>query len=339
MDDNPTAAVTAAFGTVFAEQMSMARYEQGQWQRPSLHPTAAIPLHPAAHVLHYASSCFEGLKAFRWADDSIRIFRMDKHIERMRQSARLLYLPVPEAEMLEHMLRETTAAARDRVPGPPGALYLRPSLIGTMENIGAAGAPSDSALLFILASPVGDYFGDGDHATRILMTDTLQRATHEFGQAKAGANYAQALGPIMAARREHQADSVLFAPGGDVQETGASNFMLINDQEIITKALDSSFLAGVTRDSILHLGRTLGYRISERDIPVDEVLAWVAAGGEAALSGTAAVLAAVGTLIYRDQEYVLGDGGVGPNCRRLRAALTDIQSGRSTRNFGWLTEV
>jgi len=339
MDDHSTPAVTAAFGTVFADQMSLARYSQGQWQKPELCATAAIPMHPAAHVLHYSSSCFEGMKAFRWPDDSIRIFRMDKHIERMRQSARALYLPVPEVAMLEHMLRAATAAARDVVPESPGALYLRPSLIGTMENIGAAGSPSDSALLFVLASPVGDYFGDGEHATRILMADHLQRTTQVFGGVKTGANYAQALGPIMQARQQHQADSVLFAPGGDVQETGASNFLLINDQEIITKALDSSFLAGVTRDSILHLGQALGYRISERDIHVDEVLAWAAAGGEAALSGTAAVLAAVGTIIYQDQEYLFADGGVGPNCRRLRAALTDIQAGQSEESFDWLTAV
>ena len=54
-------------------------------------------MHPAAHVLHYASTCFEGFKAYRWADGSVRVFRMDKHIERLRQSARLLALPVPDA--------------------------------------------------------------------------------------------------------------------------------------------------------------------------------------------------------------------------------------------------
>ncbi len=339
MDDNTTPSVTAAFGTVFADQMAMARYDNGQWHPSYLSPTAAIPMHPAAHVLHYASSCFEGMKAFRWPDGSIRIFRMDQHIQRMVKSSKLLYLPVPDTEMLEQMLREVTDAARDVVPGAPGALYLRPSLIGTMENIGAAGSPSESALLFILASPVGDYFGNDDHATRILLTDNLQRSTHEFGMAKAGANYAQALGTTMQARKEYQADTVLFAPGGDVQETGASNFLLINDEEIITKDLDSSFLAGVTRDSTLQLGQTLGYRVSERSIHVDEVLDWVAAGGEAALSGTAAVLAGVGTIIYKGHEHELSNGGVGPNTRRLRGALTDIQTGKSADTLNWLTEI
>ena len=329
----------AAFGTVFADQMSVCAFKDGHWDTPEMIPTGPIPMHPAAHVLHYGSACFEGLKAYRWADGSTRMFRMDMHVKRMIQSAQKLYLPVPDADTLSTMIRNTTAAARDVVPARPGALYLRPTLIGTQPNIGAAASPSNEALLFILASPVGDYFGGGDHATRILVADDLMRTTPEFGMVKSGANYVQALGHAMRAKEKHVIDTVLFAPGGHVQETGASNFLLLNDDEIRTAPLDSTYLHGVTRDSVLKLGAHLGYRIVEKPISVTEMLEWTAGGGEAALSGTAAVLAGVGTMIYKDQEYHVCNGGVGPNTSRLRKALTDILMGDAEDPFDWLEAV
>jgi branched-chain amino acid aminotransferase len=144
--------------------MSVSRWHGGDFEEPGLEPVGPLELHPAAHVLHYASSIFEGLKAHRGTDGSIRIFRLDRHVLRMQQSAELLCLPVPDAGLLTRMILETVSAARDDIPDPPGSLYLRPTMIGTEANIGAAAAPSAEGILFVLASPVGDYF----RATRPL---------------------------------------------------------------------------------------------------------------------------------------------------------------------------
>lgn len=329
----------AAFGSVFADRMGICAFKDGHWGTPELVATAPLSLHPAAHVLHYGSACFEGLKAYRWEDGSTRLFRMDMHVKRMVQSARKLYLPVPDPGTLAGLIRDTTAAAHDQVPQPPGALYLRPTLIGTQPNIGAAASPSNEALLYVLASPVGDYFGGGEHATRILLTDTLMRTTPEFGMVKSGANYVQALGHVMRAKEKHTIDTVLFAPGGQIQETGASNFLLLDDKEVRTAPLDSTYLHGVTRDSVLKLAAHMGYKVVETPLSVDDVLEWTAGGGEAALSGTAAVLAGVGTIIYQDKERSVCNGGVGANTRKLRQALTDIQAGKAEDPFGWLVAV
>src|SRR6476646_10337602 len=112
-----------AFGTVLAPTMAVATYRNGEWSRQQLRPVGTIEMHPAAHVLHYASSCFEGFKAYRWADGSINVFRMDRHIERMRQSARALVLPEPDAAQLAQMIRTTVEKNRSEVPEAPGALY------------------------------------------------------------------------------------------------------------------------------------------------------------------------------------------------------------------------
>ena len=327
-----------AFGTVLTSHMAVANYAAGKWQASELKPVEPIVLSPAAHVLHYASTCFEGFKAFRHADGSIHVFRMDRHIERMRQSARQLVLPEPDAQQLADMVKSVITCCKDAVPEAPGALYLRPMLIGTTANIGAAATPATEASLIVLASPVWDYFAGGMKPLRILVDDVNTRSAAQMGMVKTGGNYAAALGPTLAARAKYQVDQVLFCPGGEVQETGAANFLLIREKELLTRSLDATFLHGVTRDSLLAIGRDLGYTVSERPFKVREMLEWVGSG-EAALSGTAAVLAGVGTLIYQGAEHRVGTGDVGPLARALRAHLVGIQQGEQPDRHGWLQRV
>jgi branched-chain amino acid aminotransferase len=149
------------FGTEFCDHIAIARYTAGAWSAPSLEPLAPLSIHPAAHVFHYASTCFEGFKAYRWADGRGRIFRLRDHVARMQNSARSLCLPVPDADLLAGMVIDLVHHNLADIPEPPASLYLRPTLIGTLENIGAAAAPSTEALLYVLASPVGDYFAKG----------------------------------------------------------------------------------------------------------------------------------------------------------------------------------
>ncbi|MCH8135123.1 MAG: aminotransferase class IV, partial [Proteobacteria bacterium] len=117
-----------------------------------------------------------------------------------------------------------------------------------------------------------------------------------------------------------------------------ADFLLFNDEEVITKPLDSTFLHGMTRASVLSLAADLGYRINEREFTVDELLAW-STDYEAALSGTAACLTPVGAFIYGGKEILVRDGAAGPNVEKLRSALQAIQYGDAPDTHGWLTEV
>jgi branched-chain amino acid aminotransferase len=308
----------------------------GSFSGPRAQATEALSIHPFAHALHYGSTCFEGLKAHRGVDGIVRLFRPDQHVARMQRTASLLHLPVPPADLLLGAIRHAVAANLEVVPPAPGALYVRPLLLGTDPNIGAAASPSGSALLVVLASPVGDYFAGGDRSLTLLVETELPRTTPQFGEAKAGANYVMALGVTRRARAAHGADQVLFAPGGDVQETGAANFVLFDEERVVTRQLDGSFLHGVTRDSVLTIASDHGMVVEERALPISEVLHW---RGEAALAGTAAVLAGVGTLVRDGTRVTLGDGGVGPVTRRLRAALLAIQRAEAEDPHGWTVPV
>lgn len=330
----------AAFGSVFMPEMALASFENEAWSSASVVSSDSLSLHPGAHVLHYASTCFEGLKAFQHSDGSVQIFRMDANIKRMAQSTRILQMPtLPEAQLAD-MITSIVKRFADDVPAPPGSMYIRPTHIGTEAAIGKAAASSASSLLYVLLSPVGDYFSGGAGALRLLLEENGARCAPHMGMVKSGGNYASALGPIADARKAHHADQILFCPNGDVQETGAANFMVINDNEIITKALDTSFLHGVTRDSILTIAKDMGMTISERGISVAELIELAKSPGcEAALSGTAAVLTPVGEYVYNGNVHQVGSGQPGVVTQKLRAKLNDIQWGRCEDPYGWLTSV
>ena len=330
----------AAFGTVFMPEMALATFENNQWTETEFVKSDSIQFHPGAHVLHYSSTCFEGLKAFRHEDGGVYIFRMDANIKRLAQSTALLSLPEFDAEQLNSMITGIVAKYTADVPAPPGSMYIRPTHIGTEASIGKAAAPSNTSLLYVLLSPVGDYFAGGAKPLRLLLEENGMRCAPHMGMVKSGGNYASALGPISAARAKADADQVLFCTNGDVQETGAANFILIDGNEIITKGLDSSFLHGITRDSILTIARDMGMTVSERNLTVAELLERATKpGSEAALSGTAAVLTPVGTLIHNGKEFRVGSGEAGKTTLKLRQALNDIQWGKAEDKHGWLTKV
>ncbi len=330
-----------AFGSVFMPEMALAVFDGEQWGESSLVSSDSISLHPGAHVLHYASTCFEGLKAFRHGDGSVKIFRMDANIARFAQSSAMLALPEIDQEQTRQMILQVVERFASDVPEVPGSLYIRPTHIGTEPAIGKAAAPSLTSMQYILVSPVGDYFAGGaDTPLRLLLEEDGMRCAPHMGRIKSGGNYASALLPTLNAKREQKVDQILFCPGGDVQETGAANFLLIDGDTLITKALDNSFLHGITRDSLLTIARDLGMIVEERNLSVAELLERSQQSDcEAALSGTAAVLTPVGTLLHEGREYQVGNGKPGATTQRLRKALNDIQWGLAEDNHGWLTSL
>ncbi len=332
MSDSTPSTSSAPFGTVFGDKLPIARFDGDNWSAVEVVPTDSVRFGVASHCLHYGSECFEGMKAHRQVDGSVKAFRPEKNIARLQKSAEALYLPVPPTALLEELVESAIRANSDVVPSSPGSLYLRPNLLGTDLNIGAASKPSNTAALYVLASPVGAYLPP--HMLRIQVESNVPRTTPQFGQVKCGSNYAMALGVIRKAAAEFQADQVLFAPGGFIEETGAANFMMLEEGHIITAPLSGSFLHGVTRDSLLQLARSLDWKVEERSVSVDELVEGCQRPkAEAALAGTAAILGGVGTLIVGGEDVQVGAGETGPATKTLREMLTEIQIGKRAFDF------
>lgn len=332
------------FGTKFTDHMFIMDYAAGKgWHSPRIEPYASIPMDPATMVLHYGQGVFEGLKAYRTAAGRIQLFRPRDNFKRLNRSNDILCIPrIDEAFALE-ALKELLRLEKDWVPrAPETSLYIRPTIYAADPYLGVRA--SDTYRFFIILSPVGAYYPEGFNPVKILVEKEHVRAVPGgTGEAKTLGNYAASL---LAGQKAHEAGftQVLWLDGVErryVEEVGSMNIFFVIAGELVTPALQGSILPGITRDSVLALGRRWGLKVAERRIAIDEVLEAADAGKleEVFGSGTAAVISPVGLIRYGDREVTVGGGQVGPLAKRFYQTITDIQYGRAEDPMGWVVPV
>lgn len=340
----PAAGDALPFGRIFTDHMFLMNYDEGRgWHDPRVVPYAPFSLDPATCVLHYAQAIFDGMKAFRGADDVVRLFRTEAHAARINRSCAQLCIPQLDESLVQESIHALVATDLDWVPGRHGtALYLRPTVIATEAFLGVR--PARSYLYFVIASPVGAYYPEGLAPVKILATDTHVRAVRGgLGAAKTAGNYANS---IFATEAAHQAGftQVLWLDGVEhtyLEEVGTMNIMLRIEDEIITPPLAGTILPGITRDSVLTLLRDWGLRVSERQISITEVMQAAADGRLREMwgTGTAAVISPVGELGFHDQIVRINNGQTGELTQRLYDAVTALQYGRANDPHHWLHPV
>jgi branched-chain amino acid aminotransferase len=332
------------FGNLFTDHMFVADFQEEKgWYDPRVEPYGPIPLDPAAAVLHYAQAIFDGLKAFRGADGKVRLFRPQKHVQRMNHSAAQMCIPPLDPDLALRSLVTLVGIERDWVPKTVGtSLYVRPIIIANEAFLGVR--PAKSYIYFVILSPVGAYYPEGMAPVKIRVEEKHVRAVEGgLGSAKTGANYAASL--MAGEEAKHEGfTQVLWLDGVHrkyIDEVGTMNIMVKIAGEVITPALGGTILPGVTRDSALTLLRDWGAKVSERQISIDEVAAAHKAGTleEVFGTGTAAVISPVGELAYRGHRMVVGGGKTGPTTQKLYDAIVGIQYGTAPDPHGWTVEV
>jgi branched-chain amino acid aminotransferase len=332
------------FGTVFSDHMFLLDFQEEKgWYDARVEPYGPLSLDPATAVLHYAQALFEGLKAFRGRDGRIRLFRPQKHVERLNHTARRLCIPPLDPDLVLKSWLTLVAVDRDWVPSALGtSLYIRPTIIATEPFLGVR--PAKQYLYYVILSPVGAYYPEGINPVKIKVIDDHVRAVAGgLGEAKTGANYAASLYAAESAKHE-SFTQVLWLDGVHrkyIEEVGTMNLMMRIGDEVVTPPLSGTILAGVTRDSALALMREWGLRVSERPVSIDEVRE---AAGRGALrevwgTGTAAVISPVGELAYRGERIVINGGKIGELTQRLYDAIVGIQYGTAPDPRGWTVEV
>ena len=123
---------------------------------------------------------------------------------------------------------------------------------------------------------------------------------------------------------------------------GAMNMMFVyEDRRIVTPVLNGSILPGITRDSVLKLGKHLGYETEEARMDIHDVIADIKAGRvtEAFGTGTAAVVSPVNKIRFQGEEIGIGDGGIGHITQQLYDVLTGIQFGKTEDPMGWVVHL
>ncbi len=335
-------AASPKFGTVFTDHMARISWSQELgWHDRRVEKYGPLQLDPATAVLHYAQEIFEGLKAYRHEDGSVWTFRPWANAARLQRSARRLALPELATE---DFLASVTALVRtDAAWVPSGgetSLYLRPFMYASESFLGVR--PTLEAEYLVIASPVGSYFAGGVQPVSIWVAQDYHRAgAGGTGDAKCGGNYAASLLPQQEAY-SHGCEQVCFLDASTntlLEELGGMNVFVVGaDGSVSTPRLSGSILEGVTRSSVLELLAADGHAVSERDIPLAELLTGLADGSVAEVfaCGTAAVVTPIGRLAGADFDQTVGDGSAGTVTNRIRTQLTDIQYGRAADTHGWM---
>ncbi len=330
---------TLGFGNVFTDHMFIVNHDEERgWHDACIAPYGPLSLDPASPVLHYSIEIFEGLKAYRYENGEVGLFRPEQNAARMNRSARRMCMPQIDEELQLRALDLLVDLEREWVPRSPGtALYLRPTMIGDGSKLGVRSALKH--VYFIICSPSGHFYPNGVKPVRIHIEDAYVRAVRGgTGDAKTGGNYASSLLAAEIAQQKGY-DQVLWLDGREnryIEEVGAMNTMFMIDGTLVTPALNGSILDGITRRSVLELAKNFGIPVCERAIPVGELFEAFKAGAltEAFGTGTAAVISPIGELAYQGESIVLGEE-IGPVARRMYDTLTGIQSGRLPDPYGW----
>ena len=331
------------FGQTFTDHMFLMEYsEDAGWHNGRIVPYGPLMLDPAAAVLHYAQMMFEGLKAYKTKEGKILLFRPDMNAKRTNRTNERMCIPPMDEALFVEAIKALVDVDRDWIPDKTGtSLYIRPFIIADEPFLGVH--PAHHYLCVIILSPVGPYYVSGDGglvANKIFVEDEYVRAVPGgTGFAKIGGNYA---GSLKAQEKAMQngCEQVLWLDAIErkyVEEIGTSNaFFVIND-EIVTAPLAGTILPGITRDSVIALLKKWGMNVQERRLSMDELFEAAKSGAlrEAFATGTAAVIAPVGHLLYKGQDLEIHGAKVGALAQKLYDTLYGIQTGTVADDMGW----
>lgn len=340
----PSPGEALGFGRRFTDHMFIWNYQQGKgWTDPRIMPYSPLALDPSAMVFHYGQAIFEGMKAYRWDDGGIHLFRPHLNFERMNRSAERMDIPQFDADTALEGLRTLLRVDEAFVPADPGtSLYIRPFIIATEASLGVHSA--EEFMFVIICSPSGAYYSQGLAPVPILVEDRYVRAVRGgTGEAKTAGNYAASIKAQMAAKDKGYVQ-VLWLDGIErkyIEEVGAMNVFFVVDDAIYTPPLSGTILPGITRRSAIELLRSQGREVIETPIALEWLLEQASEGRltEAFGTGTAAVISPIGQLYADGSTYRINNNETGPVAQALYGDLTGIQTGMKEDTLGWTEQI
>lgn len=319
-------------------------YTDGQWSPLQVVQDDKISINALSASLQYGIQAFEGLKAYRGADEKVRLFRPWENSARLRRSADFLGIASPPESMF---IEACKMAVRENIqflpPYDSGAtLYLRPFVIGIGGQIDLV---SPNEVVFIVAAiPVSSFAGSVEYSSKALIArDHDRTAPMGTGSYKIGGNYAASIVAGVKAKQQGYA-SVLYLDSGSrryIDEFSSSNFFGIKGSEYITPE-SSNILPSITNDSLMKIASKSGLTVTKRVVGVEELDSF----DEIGACGTAVVILRMAQIddpltgiVYSQVNKPVRGGGVHYTCQMLYDKLTGIQFGRVEDPDNWCTLV
>ncbi len=328
------------FGRYFTDHMLEADYKNGEWKNVEIKPYQPLLLDPSTAALHYGQAIFEGIKAYKYGDGSVAIFRPLDNFKRFNLSAERMEMPVVPEDIFMEGMRMLINLDKSWIPSlPDHSLYIRPFMFSSDPVIGVK--PSETYKFMIILSPTGPYYAA---PMKIYVEEKYTRAAPGgVGFSKNAGNYGASMHPTAMARKAGY-DQVLWTDAFEhkyVQEVGTMNVFFIIGNKALTPSLeDGTILAGVTRDSAIAILQDMGLEVEETKINIDDLLEAHAEGQllEVFGTGTAATISMIKELKYKDYEMHFNTDSwkIAPE---LKKRLNAIRDGKAEDKHDWMYRI
>tara|TARA_R110002072_G_scaffold84937_4_gene192340 strand:+ start:2302 stop:3219 length:918 start_codon:yes stop_codon:yes gene_type:complete len=253
------------------------------WMDGKMIPWRDANVHILTHAMHYASSVFEGERAYNG-----KIFKSRQHSERLKRSAQMIDFEVPyTVDEIEAAKVEVLAAS-----GLQDAYVRAIAWRGAGEDMGVASA-RNPVRLAIAAWEWGAYYGDAKMKGAKLDISKWKRPSPETipSHAKAAGLYMICTMSKHAAEAKGCSDAMMFDYRGYVAEATGANIFFVKDGEVHTPDPDC-FLNGITRQTVVGMLSDKGIKVHERHIMPEELEGFE----QCWLTGTAAEVTPVGQI-------------------------------------------
>jgi branched-chain amino acid aminotransferase len=299
------------------------QYPQHIWHNGGIKPWAEATTHVMAHALHYGSSVFEGIRSYPTPKGQA-IFRLTDHLKRLYHSAKIYDMEIP------YTLAQLAQACREVIKANGlDKAYLRPVAFRGLGGFGlSAETPTDVA---VAAWSMGAYLGaDVLEAGIDACVSSWQRFAPNTipAGAKAGGNYLSGQLIAREARRLGFGEGIALASSGLLSEGAGENLFLVFDGALHTTPVSAALLNGITRNTLITLGRESGMEVVERDIPRE----YLYLCDELFMCGTAAEI----TPIRSVDGKPVGSGKPGPITAKMQKLYFGLFDGSTQDKRGWL---
>lgn len=297
------------------------------WMSGKLVPWDDANIHIGSHVIHYGSSAFEGIRCYKTPDGSA-VFRLDEHVERLYNSAKIYRMDVPVGpdEFTRAILETVEANKLD-------ACYIRPVVYRGYGQLGVN--PMNSPVEWcVMVWEWGKYLGPEalEKGVDVCVSSWSRMAGNTLpAMAKVAANYMNSQLIKMEAMLGGYTEGIALDRDGYVSEGSGENIFLVKKGTLLTPPLACSVLPGITRDTVMTLARRLGIPVKEERVPREMLYL----ADELFFTGTAAEISPIRSV----DKIVIGRGARGPITEKLQNAFFDVVECRVPDEHGWLTFV
>ncbi len=297
------------------------------WMNGELVKWEDAKIHVLSHVVHYGSSVFEGMRAYK-TDRGPACFRLDDHTVRLFNSAKIYRMEIPftKEQINDAILSLITKNNLD-------SCYVRPIVYRGYHSLGVdpRACPID---VTIAVWPWGKYLGPEalENGVSVCFSSWNRIAPNTMpAMAKSGANYMNSQLIKMEALGHGYVEGIALDIHGNVSEGSAENVFLVRNGALITPTFSASILPGITRNSVIKLATDMGIKVIEQNVPREALYL----ADEVFFTGSAAEISPISKI----DDIQIGEGKCGPITKKLQEAFFGIVNGEAEDKYNWLTYV